>query len=88
MEEFIEKMREYSEVLNAESLDKREEINEAINKLNEFRKQLKETLKLWEELKIKLSYFQNFEGKIQNSLCKNTQYSEIQKCETSTSQVT
>ncbi|CBZ40691.1 hypothetical protein MSUIS_05980 [Mycoplasma suis KI3806] len=86
--ELIELLEAYRADLIGDSEEVQEGIKNTIDELNNLKSQLKEVFKLWEELKVKLSYFQNFEGKIQNSLCKNTQYSETQKCETSTSQVT
>ncbi|CBZ40693.1 hypothetical protein MSUIS_06000 [Mycoplasma suis KI3806] len=80
LEETISFLESFSSDLQIDSKETESEINQVINNLNNLKEQLRKTLKNWEELKDKLSYFRNFEGKIKNSVCKNTQFENLEKC--------
>ncbi|ADX98159.1 hypothetical protein [Mycoplasma suis] len=55
--------------------------NRTIDRLNSLRIDLQKVNKEWEELKDFLLELANYEGKIRNSICKNSENNEKQKCE-------
>ncbi|CBZ40698.1 hypothetical protein MSUIS_06050 [Mycoplasma suis KI3806] len=83
----LEELKEFSDFLESFASDlqnKSEEIqrkiNETIKELNNSRKELKNVYEEWEKLKVEIVYFQNFSGKVQNFLCKNSLNTQKEMC--------
>ncbi|CBZ40694.1 hypothetical protein MSUIS_06010 [Mycoplasma suis KI3806] len=68
------------EALALEGTLLQEKSNNVISQLNDLRRKSKSIYEEWEQIKENINWFQNFEGKVKNLICKNIQFKEFEKC--------
>ncbi|CBZ40684.1 hypothetical protein MSUIS_05910 [Mycoplasma suis KI3806] len=81
LESNINSFSKLFEMLKSSGTALHQNSNRVIDRLNSLRIDLQKVNKEWEELKDFLLELTNYEGKIKNSICRNSENNEKQKCE-------